>query len=416
MKPRHLPGNVLVIDDSAAIRRLLEAVLRDLGVARICTAADGREAFECLDHSPAPFDLVFCDLDMPGIDGVETLRGLASRQTAGAVVLLSGVDAKLRATVADMAEQFGLRVLGALGKPFDPAAIARLLGLLPQAQRDHPVPAYSLSPTEIEQALEQRRIEIHYQPKIALHNGAMTGVEALARLRHPTYGLLPPAAFIPVAEAAPELITRLTLQVLEIAIAQAGRWRAAGLALNMAVNLSTQATRCLELPERVSAMTAAAGIGNADLTLELTESRLQASAEILHIISRLRLRGVRLALDDYGTGHSSLTRLKRLPFTELKLDRSFVHGAATDPDLRAILASSVELGRRLHMQVVAEGVEHWEDWRLLEDLGCDTAQGYLVSRPLPAERIPAFANRWQRHLNAPATAASPTTAVSADAG
>lgn len=400
MRSANADLTALVVDDSRAIRELLCEMLARQGVGHILQAEDGVSAFQALEGVERPVDLLFCDLAMPGVDGVETLRGLATRHVEAGVVLLSGLDPKLLATVADMAEQLGLRVLGAVGKPFDEAAVAAMIERYwrrrPPLRRR---PALMITPQELDEALEEDRIVVYYQPKIRLSDGMLTGVEALARMHHPAYGVIEPDSFIPTAEESAQRITRLTLSVLQQAIGQAGAWRKSGLDLGMAINMSALAIRRLDLPDIVQDLAAHAGIHNSDITLELTESQVMGTAEILHIVSRFRLREFRLSIDDYGTGHSSLQRLKRLPFTEIKIDRSFVNGAAGDGDLRSILETSIELGRRLRMDVVAEGVENWADWRLLEGLGCDVAQGFVAARPVAAAGIPLFAQRWGQGLH-----------------
>ncbi|MDD3764853.1 MAG: EAL domain-containing response regulator [Nevskiales bacterium] len=395
MKTNNTELTALVVDDQAAIRQVLAAMLRDIGIGRVLQAEDGVSAFRMLDRSPHPVDLLFCDLAMPGIDGVETLRGLATRHIEAGVVLLSGMDAKVIATVADMADQLGLRMLGTALKPFSRDQIADFVERFHQlrfvARRR---PAMMVTADEFDRAMDEGRIELYYQPKISLADGSLCSVEALARMHHPAYGVIEPDAFIPLAEENPQRMTRLTLAIFEQAIHQAGAWRKAGLDLGMAINVSTQAIRRLDLPDIAEDIVTRAGFDCDKVTLEITESQVLASAEILHIVSRFRLRNFKLSIDDFGTGHSSLKRLKRLPFTELKIDRSFVSGAANDADLRSILETSIGLGQRLRMDVVAEGVEDWADWQVLEDLGCDVAQGYFVSRPIAAPGIPLFAQRW----------------------
>jgi EAL domain-containing protein (putative c-di-GMP-specific phosphodiesterase class I)/AmiR/NasT family two-component response regulator len=400
MRKHNAELTAMLIDDSRTIREMLAAMLVNQGVGRVLQAEDGVSAFQVLEASERPVDLLFCDLAMPGVDGVETLRGLATRHIEAGVVLLSGLDPKLMATVADMAEQLGLRMLGVLRKPFSEAQIAAMIDRywrMRQPPRRRPSLMVTLE--ELDEAMDEQRIDVYYQPKIRLSDGVLSGVEALARMHHPAYGVIDPDAFIPLAEESSSRITRLTLSVLRQAIAQAGEWRRKGLDLGMSINMSALAIRRLDLPDIVSDLAAQAGVPNDSITLELTESQVMQSAEILHIVSRFRLRDFKLAIDDYGTGHSSLQRLQRLPFTELKIDRSFVHGASSDADMRSILETSIDLGRRLRMEVVAEGVENWSDWHLLEGMGCDVAQGYVAARPIAAPGIPLFAQRWAQQLH-----------------
>jgi EAL domain-containing protein (putative c-di-GMP-specific phosphodiesterase class I) len=384
----------LVVDDTRSVRQALRAMLQNQGVRRVLEAEDGSEVFRILDKASRRIDLIFCDLAMPGIDGVETLRGIAARHSSAAIVLLSGLDPKLLRTVSRMAEQLGLQVLGRMGKPFTERDVATILDDFRRASApSRHTGTINVTPEELKAALDADAIEVHYQPKIELNSGAFIGVEALARMRHPAYGLIDPDTFIPVAESG-GLITPLTMVVLEKSIAQAGAWVAAGLDLGVAINLSTLAIRHLDLPERIAQLASAAKLPNDSITLELTESRVGGGVEMLHIVSRFRLHDFRLSVDDFGTGHSGLERLKHLPFTELKIDKAFVQGAARDGDLRSILETSIQLGRRLRMNVVAEGVERWDDWQLLQDLGCDIAQGFLAARPVAAARIPVWAERW----------------------
>jgi EAL domain-containing protein (putative c-di-GMP-specific phosphodiesterase class I)/AmiR/NasT family two-component response regulator len=400
MRKHNAELTAMLIDDSRTIREMLAAMLVNQGVGRVLQAEDGVSAFQVLEASERPVDLLFCDLAMPGVDGVETLRGLATRHIEAGVVLLSGLDPKLMATVADMAEQLGLRMLGVLRKPFSEAQIAAMIDRywrMRQPPRRRPSLMVTLE--ELDEAMDEQRIDVYYQPKIRLSDGVLSGVEALARMHHPAYGVIDPDAFIPLAEESSSRITRLTLSVLRQAIAQAGEWRRKGLDLGMSINMSALAIRRLDLPDIVSDLAAQAGVPNDSITLELTESQVMQSAEILHIVSRFRLRDFKLAIDDYGTGHSSLQRLQRLPFTELKIDRSFVHGASSDADMRSILETSIDLGRRLRMEVVAEGVENWSDWHLLEGMGCDVAQGYVAARTIAAPGIPLFAQRWAQQLH-----------------
>lgn len=352
-----------------------------------------------LDTEAQAVDLIFCDLAMPGTDGVETMRRIASSRLEPAVALISAHDPKLLHTVSDMTRELGLRVLGTLAKPFTANDVADILKELLLTRRIYRArQGFSISLDELDEALEKSRIDVYYQPKVTLDDGKLVGVEALVRINHPAFGVLEPEQFIPVAESSGR-ITPLTMLVVRKAFAQARAWRREGLDLGMAINMSTLAVRRLDLPDVLSNMAAECGIANNKITIELTESQVAEGAEILHILSRFRLRDFRLSIDDYGTGQSGLQRLKRLPFNELKIDKAFVSGASRDSDMRSILEMSIELGRRLRMDVVAEGVENWLDWQLLKKLGCNIAQGFVIAKPLPAAGIRLWAENWQ----APAT-------------
>jgi len=226
-------------------------------------------------------------------------------------------------------------------------------------------------------------LELHYQPLVELATGRVTGVEALARWRHPTRGPLPPDVFIPLAEET-GLITPLTRWALGEARRQGGAWKRAGLTLSVAVNLSARDLRDPGLPVAVADLLAAHGVAADRLRLELTESVVMADAAgAAAVLARIAALGVSIAVDDFGTGYSSLAYLKRLPVDDLKIDRSFVRHLATDETDATIVASTIGLGHNLGLRVTAEGVEDGATWDRLAALRCDLAQGYYLGRPLP---------------------------------
>lgn len=386
---------VMVVDDSRSIRELLSAILQELGVGRVIEAQEGAEALRLLDAEPGGIDMLFCDLAMPGMDGVQTLRALGERRMHSPIALLSGLDARLLRSVGDMALQLGLNLAGLMGKPFDLYTVKSLLDQAVDTRLARAQPEQALmEPAEIDRAMDEGRLYVRYQPKIGLASGRVTGVEALARIRDPHRGMVGPTYFVPVAEQDAARISRLTVLVLQQALAQTAAWRAKGLSLDLAVNFSTVGIDRLDLPELLAKETAQVGLEHHLLTVEITETRAINSAAVLDTVARLRLQDFRLSIDDFGTGDSGLQRLCTLPFTELKIDRSFVHNASRQAHARAVLQSSIELARRLDLEVVAEGVEQMSDWRLLERLGCGKAQGFLAAKPMPGELMFGFSNAW----------------------
>jgi diguanylate cyclase (GGDEF)-like protein/PAS domain S-box-containing protein len=245
-------------------------------------------------------------------------------------------------------------------------------------------------------ALERRELSLHYQPQINLASGAIIGVEALLRWRHPVLGWVAPDRFIPVAEDS-GLIVPIGEWVLQEACRQARAWQAAGLApLLMAVNVSGVQFRQADLAETVRDILAAHGLAAASLELEVTESVLMKSADsAVEILQKFRAMGVRLAIDDFGTGYSSLSYLKRFPIDKLKIDRSFVSDITTDPDDAAIASAIIAMAHRLRLKVIAEGVETPGHLRFLFQEGCDEAQGYHYSKPLPPDDLERLMRGWQ---------------------
>jgi diguanylate cyclase (GGDEF)-like protein len=238
---------------------------------------------------------------------------------------------------------------------------------------------------ELRRAADQsEQIVLHYQPKANLSSGEVTGVEALVRWQHPQHGLLSPAEFIPLAERT-GIIRPLTWCILRKALEQNRSWAEDGLLLRVAVNISARCLQDSGFPDEVVRLLSEVGVPADRLELELTESAVMTDPDRALIILRaLDASGIRLAIDDFGTGYSSMAYLKTLPVREIKIDRTFVTCMDRDESDAAIVRSSLELARNLHLDVVAEGVETAEVWRQLSDLGCGSAQGYFLSRPLPA--------------------------------
>ncbi|TDD89652.1 EAL domain-containing protein [Saccharopolyspora karakumensis] len=244
--------------------------------------------------------------------------------------------------------------------------------------------------TQFRQALDTGQVEVHYQPKVALPERQVVGAEALVRWSHPEYGRLDPDEFVPLVEAT-GLVDALTAFVLECALVKIRQWLDRGLRMSVAVNLSVRNLADETFPERVAEALERHDIPPELLTLELTESSVMADKErSLPVLRRLHAMGVVLAVDDFGTGYSSLAYLRQLPVDEVKIDKSFVLGMGTDLSDLAVVRTIVELGHSLDLAVVAEGVEDDAARDQLVGMGCDVAQGYLISRPLSEERFEAW--------------------------
>ncbi len=243
---------------------------------------------------------------------------------------------------------------------------------------------------ELRRAIENHELVLHYQPKFDLRSGWVHSIEALVRWNHPSRGLLAPDLFIPIAERT-GLIQALSMWVLDEALAQCAQWQQAGLNLRLAVNLSPRNLQDPRLTEQVAERLQAHGLAPENLELEITESAtLQNPENALRILSELDQMGVYLSIDDFGTGYSSLAYLKRMPVNEIKIDKSFVFDLTTNQDDRSIVSATIDLAHRLGMQVIAEGVENSDAQQLLKTLGCDSAQGFHIARPMSHEDL----RRW----------------------
>ncbi|APR04285.1 EAL domain-containing protein [Thauera chlorobenzoica] len=387
---------ILLVDDEAFALDLLTRQLAALGFNRVTTTGGAAQALARLADRSVRFDIVFSDLQMPGMDGVEFVRALAQAGFTGELVLVSGENERILQTANQLARAHGLRVLGSLSKPVAPENLRTLLAKHAEASVPRPQGVRKLyPPDELQRAIAAGELLCHCQPKVSLATGVLTGVEILVRWQHPEDGLVFPDRFIGVAEEH-GLIDALTRAVLLAALRQARIWRDAGLDCPVAINLSMDNLGYPEFADFVVDALAQAGVAPDSLVLEVTESRLMKDARtVLDVLARLRLKRIELSIDDFGTGHSSLAQLRDLPFNELKLDRGFVHGAGRDPNLAAILASSLDMARRLGMRTVAEGIEDRDDWNFLRESGCDAAQGYFIARPMPLTALAGWLPQWE---------------------
>ena len=238
---------------------------------------------------------------------------------------------------------------------------------------------------QLRRGIDQGELIVHYQPKVPLNDSCMYAVEALVRWNHPQLGCLAPDAFIPLAEQT-GLIKGVTERVLEAALGQCQKWRAGGLDIRFSVNISMRALLDRDLPKTIRVMLDRYALPTASLQLEITESHLVADLGCARtVLHELRSMGVTIAIDDFGTGFSSLSQLQQLPIDEIKIDRSFVMHMEADHDDAVLVRSIIELGRNLGLRVTAEGVETATVHQTLRDLGCDFAQGFHISRPVPAD-------------------------------
>jgi EAL domain-containing protein (putative c-di-GMP-specific phosphodiesterase class I) len=247
----------------------------------------------------------------------------------------------------------------------------------------------------LEQALAGGALRLAYQPKVAVGDGRLVRVEALVRWTHATLGAVSPARFVPLAEEH-GLIDSLTQWALRTALRQWREWQRDGLDVGVAVNISAVSLEHLDFPDLVERLCRALDVPTDRLVLELTEGATQPLIKLMDTLTRFRIKGVGLAIDDFGTGYSGLTQLRRLPFTEIKIDREFVTDLATSRDDQVIVRSVVELAHGLGLQVTAEGVETIEQLAALRALGCDLVQGYLLAHPLEAGELVPWASRHKR--------------------
>lgn len=383
----------LVVEDHSFQRWALGNMLSNLGARHVVCAAGGQEALDIIDEVAEPFDIVVSDLQMPGMDGMELIRHLAAGGSAPSIILTSALDRAVLNSVEAMTEAYGMAILGGIEKP---VTAKKLLATIERHDAaPAPVlakPQLALGPADVARALGTGDLHAFFQPKVDIARGRLKGAEALARWRLADGHMASPAQFMPMLEAAGfgdqllERMLRSAAQCLRLL-------RPYEADITIAVNLSFDALGDLRLGERLRSIVTDEGAEPHQFILEVTESANAAKlVHALENLARLRMMGFGLSIDDCGTGYASLQRLADMPFTELKVDRLFVHGADSRPEARAILESTLQMARALGLVAVAEGVERHEDWCVLRELQCDLAQGYLVARPMPC---PAFVD-WAR--------------------
>ena len=382
----------LVVEDDGFQRRTVARMLRALGARQVLEARDGKEALASM-QGIASVDLVVCDLDMPEMDGMEFMRHLGQAKSDASVIISSAKERTLVASVEKMARAYGVRLLGLIEKPVTLAGLEDLVAKCDSGtQQLKRIPAgdssYSLE--EILCAVKQRQFVPYYQPKVALATGHILGMEALSRWQHPQHGLVTPYSFISVLELSGN-INELTLLILEQAAGACRRMHDRDYELTVSVNLSHVSLTDTSMADRITQVVQSVGLESRYIVFEITETAAMTQvAPALENLARLRMRGFGLSVDDYGTGFASLQQLMRVPFTELKIDQSFVTGCATNVASRVIVESSVEMARNLGMKSVAEGVESQADWNVVKAARCDIAQGYFIARPLDEKLFAEF--------------------------
>lgn len=387
---------LLVIDDDSDIAQLVAEV------------AD-REGFDAVHNSdPKNFsslysedlDGIIIDLVMPGLDGIELIRSLAAMQFKGALILMSGLDPKVLQCSKKFALENGLRVTGLVSKPIKlPELKALLRGVCSVSiSRKQITAETNLSTAEVVQGIASGQFISYYQPKINLNTGEFVGVEALARFCHPVQGIIEPDGFFPVIENA-GLMEELTWTLVQEIFTQIGKWRKCGLIPDVSINLSAEILADLDLPEKLNDLARTVGASASQISIEVPETAtVEDLGQAADTLLRLRVKGIGISLDDFGTGSSSFAQLSSLPVNELKIDRSFVAAACNNHEARSIVEMTVDLARRLGLNVVAEGVESAAEVDLLRKMGCHDAQGYYFAKPMPGDDLGQWLNRSAREL------------------
>jgi EAL domain-containing protein (putative c-di-GMP-specific phosphodiesterase class I)/ActR/RegA family two-component response regulator len=381
---------LLILDDEPTVAMTVAHIAERHGFTVRLSESPRDFFFDVARFAPTH---IIIDLLMPGMDGVEVLRNLAAVGCHANIIMMSGMGAKVLETAKRTGLERGLHISGVLPKPFKPADLRALLDAEASApsRKERVEPAGEISLGELEDALRTDQFILHYQPKIHLATGRPAGVEALVRWQHPTAGLLLPDRFLPLVEQTNSM-DLLTYRVIETGLAWFAEVSRDNL-LTMALNLSGGSLTDVIFADVLSEQCTLLRIDPARIILELTETTAtRRSADTLDILTRVRLKGFQLSIDDYGTGYSSMAQLAQLPFSEIKIDKSFVTAMFSSEEAHKLVASTIGLGKALHLVTVAEGVETEQQMRALAELECEQAQGFHIARPMDGDA----AREWLR--------------------
>ena len=383
----------LVVDDSRSTRMEMSRLLHEFGFACVFEAEDGRAALTVLESEHA-IDFLLTDLNMPVMDGVELLSEIERRYSRRFfVAVMSSVDPSLLNAVHEIAENSEFEMIGILPKPVNAEMLCKVLANVHPGHHQEvkaEQPRLSLSTEEFRHALDSEQIVAFYQPKIDLGTGRICGLEALARWLHPLHGIVPPVVFIDFIEGG-ELAYPHFFRQIDAAMQMLKDCDRVNPGLTMNVNLPVALLVVPNLADELQARVFRLGLPSERLILEVTETSVMSNLKAsLSTLTRLRLKGFGIAMDDYGTGYSSMQQLAKCPFTELKIDRSFVHNANRNRKLLSILTAAISICEQLNLYSVAEGCEDEDDLRQLKALGYKAAQGYYFSKPLPGDELLKF--------------------------
>lgn len=384
-----LVASVLVVDDDPVVLLQMRQMLGGIGVGEVCSARNGLEALLEMSRRAEQFSVVVCDLNMPEMDGVEMIRRIGQSGFRGGLILMSGADRQIVSTVGKLAALQGLTVLGQIQKPATPDVMRELLELGARTPIDRRLARNRavLTPETLRAGIARREFGVWLQPKVDAESLRPVGVEVLARWQQADGGFVPPDLFIVMAERS-GLIAELSAVLLSSGLEAGALLHAAGFPLTLSVNLSALWLDDLRLPDLMQRSVESFGLQTADVMLEVTETGVTKDVAVaLDVLTRLRLKGFGLSIDDFGIGYSSFEQLGRIPFTEMKLDRSFVNRGLQDPAARAILESSLAMAQKLSLSTVAEGVETEDELALMRGMGCSIIQGYLIARPMPVDAL-----------------------------
>jgi EAL domain-containing protein (putative c-di-GMP-specific phosphodiesterase class I)/FixJ family two-component response regulator len=387
---------ILILDDDAAVGQTIQWIAESLGFEAEFVTRPEEFFSKLVEMKP---EIITIDLVMPNLDGVEIMRLLAERKSKAKIVISSGMGTRVLDAAQRSAQEHGLSILGNISKPISKEALRALIGQ--GSERDEPLSAqiedgsgieFEITRADLQVALDRHEFVMAYQPKIVCKSGAMAGLEALVRWQHPDKGIVLPDSFIPCFEET-GLIEDLTVQVFD----QSLEWFSSAFpepSVHLSLNLSAKNLVDIHLADHLATLCQRFQIAPERIVLELTETSAMVDPILsLDLMTRIRMKGFQLSIDDFGTGYSSMVQLVRLPFSEIKVDKSFVMLVKQTKESLTVIKSIVDLGHSLGLRVTAEGVDNLSTLNYLNTLGCDLAQGYFISRPMWGDAVRSWAKQ-----------------------
>jgi EAL domain-containing protein (putative c-di-GMP-specific phosphodiesterase class I)/ActR/RegA family two-component response regulator len=396
----HLPHlHFLVAEADPIQRRALIDALAQLGASRVTDVPDAPMVLRTLQAGFSPkIDVAIIDLALGGMDGMELLRAIAALRSSVRLIVTGAQPAGVLFSVETLVQAHGVELLGTVSKPVSAGKLKALLDNYQppaRAKAAEPVPRFSFA--EVGAGLQKRQFEPFFQPKIELSTGQVTGLETFARWRHPEHGVLGPGAFMDALEQN-KRVDFLDWTMIELSVERCRKFHDQGIPISISLNLAPATLAHPNFVRQIASCMKRHGVLPDYLTFEMTETAiLDFDVDFIERLVRLRMMGFGLAIDDYGTGRSNLQLLARIPFSELKIDRSFVDGASKKRPLGTVLKSCLGLAHSLDRMSCAVGVETRQDWDFLQELGCTYAQGYHIANPMAADAFPGWLEDW-RHF------------------
>jgi EAL domain-containing protein (putative c-di-GMP-specific phosphodiesterase class I)/FixJ family two-component response regulator len=390
-------NSVLIVDDDPVQIAVLTAYFSGLKVKSIQGAEDSTVALDILAENSADFDLLVSDIQMPNIDGIEFMRHLKEFGYSGKLAIISGVGDKLMDHAARLAKLHKLQLIGQINKPLNKKALdAVFLSQRPETASVPKAAKIRYTNADFAYALNNGEFHPYYQPKIDVQNGQIIGAEALVRWIKPDYGIIVPDLFIPFAEKN-GFMEELTFLVFEQVLSDLPLFLSKRPDLKFAFNLPPTMIDKVALPAQLMTRMNAASITSKSISFEITEnSILNLEPATLEVLSRLRIYDFDIAVDDFGTGSSNINILKDFPYSELKLDKSYISNIASDNFSKEVVIAAIKLARQQEMSIVAEGVEDHQTWDIIREMGIEYAQGYYFAKPMDAAHLCEYITNQQK--------------------